>query len=550
MVESSLPWGTSLLDLFCPVTRQRKLLCYRFFILFLTYWTYVSFHMSRKPISVVKPALANCTRDPVSGGILRNGTCVSDYIQEFNGSGEEVLWLEGLLDGVYLLSYAGFMFLSGTLAERIHLRYFLALGALLSGLFTYAFGVGRYWGIKSFYYYAFIQFLGGAVQSTGWPGVVTVVANWFGKAKKGFIFGVWNSHTSIGNILGSTIAAAFVNDNWGLSFIVPGGIIAGMGFIIWLFLVPNPCDVYLDLEENEQGGNPGSSAAGPSSMEEVSPLLNEEYYDPRGRRSSDYESLESTSNTNVDEGIVSSRNLTPPPTIIKEQEEKPIGFMDALKIPGVIEFSLCLFFAKLVSYTFLYWLPTFIKDNGHNIKTDTAARLSTLFDVGGIFGGIIAGLASDRTGKSASTCAVMLVMAIPLMLSYEAFGSQCHLDMDKNDACYTGNLSLLILVGLLVNGPYALITTAVSAQLGKHPSIGQNSMALATVTSIIDGTGSIGAAVGPVLAGMIQGIQNTFWMLVIADICALLFLSRLVVNDVKIWREERRQRQSDRIYDD
>ena len=26
----------------------------------------------------------------------------------------------------------------------------------------------------------------------------------------------------------------------------------------------------------------------------------------------------------------------------------------------MVEFSLCLFFAKLASYTFLYWLPTFI----------------------------------------------------------------------------------------------------------------------------------------------------------------------------------------------
>lgn len=37
-----------------------------------------------------------------------------------------------------------------------------------------------------------------------------------------------------------------------------------------------------------------------------------------------------------------------------------IGFMGAMKIPGVIEYSLSLFFAKLVSYTFLYWLPLYI----------------------------------------------------------------------------------------------------------------------------------------------------------------------------------------------
>ena len=46
--------------------------------------------------------------------------------------------------------------------------------------------------------------------------------------------------------------------------------------------------------------------------------------------------------------------------------------------------------------------------------------------------------------------------------------------------------------GLLVNGPYALITTSVSAELGTHRSLVSSAKALATVTAIIDGTGSIG----------------------------------------------------------
>lgn len=54
------------------------------------------------------------------------------------------------------------------------------------------------------------------------------------------------------------------------------------------------------------------------------------------------------------------------------------------------------------------------------------------------------------------------------------------------------NVCLLLMAGLLVNGPYALITTAVSAELGTHHSLHGNSKALATVTAIIDGTGSIG----------------------------------------------------------
>lgn len=86
-------------------------------------------------------------------------------------------------------------------------------------------------------------------------------------------------------------------------------------------------------------------------------------------------------------------------------------------------------------------------------------------------------------------------------------------------------MALLILAGILVNGPYALITTVVSAELGTHPSLGGNSRALATVTAIIDGTGSIGAAVGPLLAGLISnwaGWHNVFYLLMAADAVALL----------------------------
>ena len=44
-----------------------------------------------------------------------------------------------------------------------------------------------------------------------------------------------------------------------------------------------------------------------------------------------------------------------------------------------------------------------------------SANLSTLFDVGGILGGILAGVMTDHTGMSAVTCAVMLLIAIPMV---------------------------------------------------------------------------------------------------------------------------------------
>jgi sugar phosphate permease len=72
-------------------------------------------------------------------------------------------------------------------------------------------------------------------------------------------------------------------------------------------------------------------------------------------------------------------------------------------------------------YTIFRWsLSAFFKlftlfSGVDGITSEDAAYFSILFDVGGIVGGIIAGMATDFTGKSATTCSVMLVGAIPLV---------------------------------------------------------------------------------------------------------------------------------------
>ncbi|MCV4639451.1 hypothetical protein OFB62_29580, partial [Escherichia coli] len=86
--------------------------------------------------------------------------------------------------------------------------------------------------------------------------------------------------------------------------------------------------------------------------------------------------------------------------------------------PGVIEFSLCLLFAKLVSYTFLYWLPLYIFNVAH-FSAKEAGDLSTLFDVGGIIGGIMAGLISHSTNGRATTFGVVLILAAPMMSVFD-----------------------------------------------------------------------------------------------------------------------------------
>ncbi|XP_075765410.1 glucose-6-phosphate exchanger SLC37A2 isoform X1 [Pelodiscus sinensis] len=465
---------------------------YRGLTLVLTFLFYTSFHLSRKPISIVKSELhTNCSSQ---GRRAPNGTNSSTWCDWAPFDKDNYKELFGALDNAFLVAYAIGMFISGIFGERLPLRYYLSAGMVLSGLFTALFGLAYFWEIHALWYFVLIQICNGLVQTTGWPSVVTCVGNWFGKGKRGLIMGIWNSHTSVGNILGSLIAGVWVSSAWGLSFIVPGIIVAIMGLVCFLFLVEYPEDV------------------------DCSPPLHHaasEEKDPDATPS-------------ADDGSCVCENAEGATVGPREPAEQPeaISFLGALRIPGVVEFSLCLLFAKLVSYTFLYWLPLYIVNVAH-FGAKEAGDLSTLFDVGGILGGILAGLISDYTGGRATTCCVMLIVAAPMLFLYNRVGQ----------SGIASSVAMLIVCGALVNGPYALITTAVSADLGTHECLKGNAKALSTVTAIIDGTGSVGAALGPLLAGLISpsGWNNVFYMLITADVLACLFLARVVYKEVKGW---------------
>ncbi|XP_019620956.1 PREDICTED: glucose-6-phosphate exchanger SLC37A2-like isoform X9 [Branchiostoma belcheri] len=468
---------------------------YQLWTLFLTFLCYTSYHLSRKPISIVKNELhKNCN---TTQNNTNTANCSS--WKPFDGSDYESLF--GDLDTAFLFAYAGGMFFSGHIAERSNLRYFLVLGMLSSGLMTALFGLGYYWNIHTVAFFVIVQAVAGVVQATGWPAVVTCVGSWFGKGRRGFIMGLWNSHTSVGNILGSLIAAAFVSEAWGLSFVVPGIIIASVGILAFFFLITEPKEVGIVMEDKGRKDSYTVQADGPT-VADSEPLLGEEIKPLSGGPSN----------------------------------PKAISFLGALKIPGVIEFSMCLFFAKLVSYTFLYWLPKYIKDE-EDYSPTVSGDMSTLFDVGGIVGGFLAGTISDFTGGRATCCVVMLVLGAPML-----YVTQVVFQTKPSTSTAIGMLAAL---GFLVNGPYALITTAVSADLGTHKSLKGNAKALSTVTAIIDGTGSIGAAVGPLLAGIILNKagseqraaqwDNVFYMLMASDVLACLFLLRVFVKEIKGW---------------
>ncbi|KAL8216409.1 hypothetical protein R6Q57_023246 [Mikania cordata] len=314
---------------------------YRYLILLVTFIAYTAYHASRKPSSIVKSVLDplpisdsnNVLPWPIGDMFLKstiNDTNSPRSDEQgwdpFNGKdGTSKL---GEIDVAFLAFYSLGMYVAGHLGDTLDLRLFLTTGMIGSGIFVGLFGMGYFWDVHRFGYFLAMQMFAGLFQATGWPSVVAVIGNWFGKRRRGLIMGIWNAHTSVGNISGSLLAASVLDYGWGWSFILPGAFIVAAGILVYMFLAAYPEDV----------GFPYPSDSSPNA---------------RGTIRDDSMWDEGTSN---DEEAPVPR--------ISSVNRKGVGLIGACFIPGVIPFALCLFFSKLVAYTFLFWLPFYLSQTG------------------------------------------------------------------------------------------------------------------------------------------------------------------------------------------
>ena len=77
-----------------------------------------------------------------------------------------------------------------------------------------------------------------------------------------------------------------------------------------------------------------------------------------------------------------------------DKEDTAVGFLEAVRIPGVIEFALCLFASKFVVYIFLFWLPDYVKQTS-GVGAADSGYVANFFEYGGIIGGITSGILVD-----------------------------------------------------------------------------------------------------------------------------------------------------------
>ena len=368
--------------------------------------------------------------------------------------------LLGLLDTTFLVCYGVGLLFSGSIGARFGNKTVATVGLAGTAAVLAAHGaLSKGWlGVlpssadeawaQGLSLYVPLVALNGAVQSLGFPNLVAVTSGWVAPNQRGFVLGLWSTTGAAGDIIGLNVATAVLEGGleWQTVFFAVSGYLGVMTIVLWTCV------------------------------------------EDRGKKTATGEVTKETSKTSVvpvvgDAGettkLLSSSSPPPPP-----RGNVLSGLAEAWAVPGVLDWSLSYFFIKTVTYTILFWMPYYL-----TLTLDsqaTADNLTVLFDVSMIFGTATLGLVTDRVGGVRSPLFVgsFVVGSLPLLFLPALRQSTFHY------------AAAFVTVGLFSGGPAHMYGTAVSVDLGEAAAAAGAPGLVSSLSGLIDGIGTLGAAVG------------------------------------------------------
>jgi len=409
-----------------------------------------------------------------------------------------------------MFSYAVGLPISGYLADVLDVRWVIAFGMIGASVTICIFGVCvTTLDVKTQWIFVALWFLNGLFQSSGWPGCVKIMGLWFADESSGRIFGLWAANASAGNLIGAGFVSALgaaLGDKRGILyfFVVPGIFLFVVSLLVLLILPAGPQNVDLPKAENIEVNQDGMTYFLYNDSKPPIEFL---------RRVESLENGESSS-------LQDSFELPDP----AYEEAESISFLQAVMIPGVITYALCYACLKGVNYAMFFWLPYYLKEST-DLSYTQSSTLSMLYDIGQMVGGFVCGWISDIVGQRSPPVWVSLMLSTAPIFALRLRTSIPVLGV----ICFTG--------GLLVGGPANLISSAISADLGKHESLQSSQQAMSSVAGIIDGTASLGAAGTQYMVAAIP------WDLVFLVLAAMLLVSAFLILPI-FCRECRKARYS------
>jgi sugar phosphate permease len=349
----------------------------------------------------------------------------------------------------YSLLYAIGQFGCGFLSDRIGPKRVVGAGLLL------VVGSNLLMGLHaSLSWLLVFACLNGAGQSTGWSGLVKTMASWFRGANRGIIMAWWGTNYVFGGFLATTFATWSVTETllfpqlgWKRGFIFPALILLAIALVFFRHVKDEP---------DESGFPPG-----PQSSE----LL-------------------------AEREIATWRDLAP-----------------LMRDPSLWMIGSSYFFLEMCRYALMFWLPLYLVDH-LKYSLQVSGYVSSLYELVGIAGAVLAGYASDHFTQSrrAPVSAIMLCgLGIVLLLEPAlAHGG------------LVGIATAISLAGVLSYGPDTLLSGAGAQDVGGVKAAG-------SAAGLIDGIGHLGALLSPyvvVYVSKLYGWDRLFLVFALAAFVA------------------------------
>ncbi|EEA05547.1 major facilitator superfamily transporter [Cryptosporidium muris RN66] len=187
-------------------------------------------------------------------------------------------------------------------------------------------------------------------------------------------------------------------------------------------------------------------------------------------------------------------------------------------VPNLVNIAITYFFIKLIRYSLLFWLPYYLIRE-MNYDPSIAGYSSMLFDIGGIFGAITAGIVADAMFQG-KRIMVACYMSIFMVLSLLFF-----IFITKR------NYTILILLGIGLMGFFIAGPDSVLGSTAAQDTIDNSGFTYKSLDTmaagLVNGLGSLGAVVQGTLTAYISEIYGwdaLFFCLFIFGILAFLIL--------------------------
>ncbi|AMO75759.1 MFS transporter [Pseudomonas citronellolis] len=345
------------------------------------------------------------------------------------------------LDALYLAAYAVGQFVWGSFADRFGPRVVVGGGLFVSALAALAMGT-----FATVPIFATCMVVQGLAQSTGWSGLCKNMGGFFSTAERGRAMGYWSTCYAFGGLVATPFVgwcAYQLSDDWQVAFIASAGVVLAVGCLFLLLQRNRPEDVGLPPADDEQ----------------------------------------------------------------ETQAQATTGLWDALRQVlrnrTVLVLGLAYFLLKPARYAILFWGPVIIYERMPEIGKVAAAVVPTAFEVAGLLGPILIGLASDRLfGARRMPACVLSLLALAACLAL------------FTPVLLSGSLylvvGLLFLMGVTLYGPDSMISGAAAIDFGTRQAAG-------TATGFVNGCGSVGA----ILGGLLPGYFDTFSVFILFTCAAL-----------------------------